>query len=522
MQAQLYFSQPRYYHIYMIQAFGRSRLRFTLGLAGVFTVLPVILCTAIPGEASADTTNELYYTEPSHGECVRGGPGSSYIIRWTVPKGILGNVSGTTFDPRAAKYAHILYSKEWGSYDKAQYIEPSSSAISAVTASSLLPWNFSTAWKPVPNITVTGTVWLRIELDQDTIRNNSNEIAWIRPWSTAVPFSIDSSPPSSPALNLASRTDTTVRVAWTASTDEGCAGLGGYRVYRNGNLMASITNGSTYYTDTNLQPGTSFTYRVTAYDNLASSDSNTLTATTTGSPPATPAPTTPAGQQSPTTIQNPPGTASSQTTSQGALQASPGKTAPSTGMTASPASTSSAGLTMVTAAALPEKSVKLERVLVEMHSIDPAQVIDNLEIKKGSILHLEGVANPAGAAIKFVINGTEAAEKTVLADAQGKWLFDYDTKKLRLGAYKIMASVSGGDGISSPEINLMNFSLFTSLPGGVSVLTRQQAPKDTPLLAFFLAASLVIISIIGITLLYFKRKSLLSSPEDSHAPTIPT
>lgn len=81
----------------------------------------------------------------------------------------------------------------------------------------------------------------------------------------------DTTPPSVPTSVSASTspatitTGTSITVTWTASTDSGGSGLAGYKLYRNGALVATTT--STSYTDYYLLPGTTYDYTVKAYDN---------------------------------------------------------------------------------------------------------------------------------------------------------------------------------------------------------------------------------------------------------------
>ena len=74
---------------------------------------------------------------------------------------------------------------------------------------------------------------------------------------------VDATPPSVPS-NLQGTPASTSRIdlTWSASTDN--AGVTGYRVYRNGSLVASPAG--TSYNDTGLSEATSYSYRVAAYD----------------------------------------------------------------------------------------------------------------------------------------------------------------------------------------------------------------------------------------------------------------
>jgi chitodextrinase len=74
---------------------------------------------------------------------------------------------------------------------------------------------------------------------------------------------VDATPPSVPS-NLQGAASSTSRIdlTWSASTDN--AGVTGYRVYRNGSLVASPAG--TSYSDTGLAEATSYSYTVAAYD----------------------------------------------------------------------------------------------------------------------------------------------------------------------------------------------------------------------------------------------------------------
>ncbi len=101
----------------------------------------------------------------------------------------------------------------------------------------------------------------------------------------------DNEPPTNPAnLKMTAVTSNSVSLGWTFSTDNfksylGTYGLKFYRIYRNGSMIAeqSTATGSTYYSG-GLNPGTPYTYYVTAVDsnNNESGQSNSLSVTTTG------------------------------------------------------------------------------------------------------------------------------------------------------------------------------------------------------------------------------------------------
>jgi uncharacterized protein YkwD/chitodextrinase len=94
----------------------------------------------------------------------------------------------------------------------------------------------------------------------------------------------DTQPPTAPTLiSAAAASATLVNLAWSASIDN--VGVAGYRVFRNGSLLAS-TPGTTY-ADT-ASPNTTYSYSVRAYDAAGniSANSNSI-AVITPAPPVT-------------------------------------------------------------------------------------------------------------------------------------------------------------------------------------------------------------------------------------------
>ncbi len=91
----------------------------------------------------------------------------------------------------------------------------------------------------------------------------------------------DSIAPTTPtSLSATAVSPTQINLSWGGSTDTGGSGLAGYKVHRNGSLIASPT--ATSFSDTGLAGGTAYSYTVAAYDNATniSPQSNTANATT--------------------------------------------------------------------------------------------------------------------------------------------------------------------------------------------------------------------------------------------------
>ncbi|GIO15702.1 hypothetical protein J19TS2_52570 [Cohnella xylanilytica] len=101
----------------------------------------------------------------------------------------------------------------------------------------------------------------------------------------------DDEAPTAPAnLTVAGKTDTSVSLSWTASTDN--VGVAGYDVYRDGVLAASASGTSTSAEATGLSPNTAYQFVVKAKDAAgnASPASNAVSATTNPSASGLPEP----------------------------------------------------------------------------------------------------------------------------------------------------------------------------------------------------------------------------------------
>lgn len=83
-------------------------------------------------------------------------------------------------------------------------------------------------------------------------------------------------PPVPTGLTAAATGATTVSLAWTASS-----GATGYRVYRGGSLLGTTPN--TNWLDTGLNPSTTYTYSVAAYNTAGESSQTTGVSATTSS-----------------------------------------------------------------------------------------------------------------------------------------------------------------------------------------------------------------------------------------------
>ncbi|MEV0714475.1 DUF4832 domain-containing protein [Asanoa sp. NPDC050611] len=94
----------------------------------------------------------------------------------------------------------------------------------------------------------------------------------------------DCTAPGAPVLSSSGKTDTSVSLSWSGSTDN--VGVTGYEVFRGSTLVGSPTG--TSYTDNGLAASTAYSYSVRARDAAGNRSvaSNTVTVTTDATPPA--------------------------------------------------------------------------------------------------------------------------------------------------------------------------------------------------------------------------------------------
>ncbi|AGB05273.1 parallel beta-helix repeat (two copies) [Aciduliprofundum sp. MAR08-339] len=90
-----------------------------------------------------------------------------------------------------------------------------------------------------------------------------------------------------PPQNLQAKAgDGYVNLTWSAPADNGGSAITEYRIYRNGTLIATVPASRLWYNDTNVTPGQTYIYYVTAVNSVGESDkSNEVQATPSGAVP---------------------------------------------------------------------------------------------------------------------------------------------------------------------------------------------------------------------------------------------
>ena len=99
----------------------------------------------------------------------------------------------------------------------------------------------------------------------DVIRDDGGQIVAV-----ATPQPDDTTAPTTPtSLGHSNLTATSVTLSWTGSTDSGGSGMGGYKIYRQTGSGVSLpvgTTTSTTFSDPTLKTGTSYSFRIVAFD----------------------------------------------------------------------------------------------------------------------------------------------------------------------------------------------------------------------------------------------------------------
>ncbi len=123
---------------------------------------------------------------------------------------------------------------------------------------------------------------------QDARATFSSATDWYAVAATFHTFGAGNTSPPTVPTGLTDPTDTAsaVGLSWTASTDA-TGTLAGYTVYRNGTSIGTANAGTTTFTDSTVQPSTTYSYTVDAFDTAGnhSAQSTALPVTTPAAPP---------------------------------------------------------------------------------------------------------------------------------------------------------------------------------------------------------------------------------------------
>lgn len=105
-----------------------------------------------------------------------------------------------------------------------------------------------------------------------------------------ITFPSDTTAPSPPGSFAARGSDAeTVELSWTASTDN--RGVAGYRIWRDGQLVATVASTARSFTDRGLAPETTYRYAIRAFDaagNVSAAAASSATTNAIDRPPSAP------------------------------------------------------------------------------------------------------------------------------------------------------------------------------------------------------------------------------------------
>jgi hypothetical protein len=209
--------------------------------------------------------------------------GKSSMYAYTVSKPVKSAVAGAAYQLSAdiqstvAGQSVCLVVKEL----KGGGTTSVGSAQSCLTATS--------AWQPVPAVNYT------IKTSGDSLTVNVLEkptVAGARfafdniVLTTGTSGPPDTQPPSVPQ-NVAADANsaTSVTVSWDASSDT--VGVAGYDVFRGSARVATVSGSTTSWTDTTVQPDSTYSYTVDAFDAVPNTSARSLAATATTPPGST-------------------------------------------------------------------------------------------------------------------------------------------------------------------------------------------------------------------------------------------
>lgn len=107
-----------------------------------------------------------------------------------------------------------------------------------------------------------GTYTEKFKLVREGVTWFGPEITWTI---TVTPSGPDTTAPSTPGTPTATAASTSqINLSWPASSDN--VGVTGYKIYRNGAYLDSVGGSTLAYSNTGLAAGTTYTYRVSAFD----------------------------------------------------------------------------------------------------------------------------------------------------------------------------------------------------------------------------------------------------------------
>ncbi len=195
-------------------------------------------------------------------------------------------------------YFYLELRQPFGAYDSFPTTDPAVNGVTIRVAPEMTTRSQSLLLDTTPSTTSFADSPLAVgRTFTDAVSGVSVTTTSVSPSGATVNVSVggsggDSQAPTAPGgLTATPTSPTSVLLAWSASTDN--VAVAGYRVYRNGTLVATKT--SPGHTDSGLGSGATYAYSVVAFDAAGNTSTAATAGATTPVPPDTSAPTTPGG-----------------------------------------------------------------------------------------------------------------------------------------------------------------------------------------------------------------------------------
>jgi hypothetical protein len=210
-----------------------------------------------------------------HAAKLSGKAGASSVYAYTTSKPVKSATAGTTYQLSGDVQSSL------GGQSVCLVLKELKAGTQTAVASAQNCRSPTSAWQSVPPLTYT------VKTSGDSLTVDVLE----KPAVTGANFAFDnivlvpapSGPPDTQAPTIpqnvaaSANSATSATVTWEASTDD--VAVAGYDVYRDGTLVATVGSPTTSWTDTTVQPSTTYSYTVDAFDAVPNTSDQSSAAT---------------------------------------------------------------------------------------------------------------------------------------------------------------------------------------------------------------------------------------------------
>lgn len=274
---------------------------------GSFTVNPILPTVPANLRSTGKTTTSISLAWDASTDV--GGPG---VAGYKLYRGgtLIATQSGTTFTDTGRtpgtpySYTVASYDLSIPAYNSAQSAPLSVTTVALPTtptnlrSTSTMPTTITLVWNASTDVggpglagyklfrdgvliaSPTGTTYTDSGLTPSKQYNYTIAAVDVQSNSSTIsaPVSITTAALPTVPANFQSTSSTTnsISLSWSASTAAG--GVGGYKLYRGGNLIATLSAATTLYQDVGLTPNTTYSYTISAFDTANPPNSSALSA----------------------------------------------------------------------------------------------------------------------------------------------------------------------------------------------------------------------------------------------------